>query len=132
MQAFISLMALGIVVLDIAIVVCVIALFSTKLRGTIRSFAQSYGLLAIFLLSAGSIFGTLLMQYAAASRTVRFCAGGSDLHVSGRAHISDRARKRQTNVGYRGLCDRIRHPGCAISLYQHLLQVPSIRLPHPL
>jgi disulfide bond formation protein DsbB len=65
MHPLITLMAFGTVLLDIAIVACAAALFSAKWRRMVRSLARRYGLLAIFMLAAVSIAGTLLMQYAA-------------------------------------------------------------------
>ena len=123
MQTFIMLMALGIVVLDIAIVAIVILLFSAKWRGIIRSFAQSYGMLAIFLLSAGSIFGTILMQYAALLAPCVLC-WWQRIFMYPIALISLIAlvkAKRMSDIADYVIAFSIL--GGAISLYQHLLQI---------
>jgi disulfide bond formation protein DsbB len=123
MHAFIVLMALGIVVLDVAFVVSVIALFNAKWRGIIRSFAQEYGMLGIFLLSAGSIFGTLLMQYAALLTPCVLC-WWQRIFMYPIALISLIALikgKRMYDIADYVIVFSIL--GGAISLYQHLLQI---------
>lgn len=126
MHAFIVLMAFGIVALDIALVVCAIALFSPKWRGIIRSFAQDYGLLAIFLLSAGSIFGTLLMQYTALLAPCVLC-WWQRIFMYPIALVSLIAlvkAKRMSDIADYVIAFSIL--GGAVSLYQHLLQtLPS-------
>jgi disulfide bond formation protein DsbB len=64
-STLIYLMALGTLVLDIALVLKVVALFHRSWRMQIRRGAERYGLLAIFLLSTLAIAGTLVMQYVA-------------------------------------------------------------------
>ena len=123
MQTFIMLMALGIVVLDIALVVCIIALFNAKWRGIIRSFANEYGLLAIFLLSAGSIAGTLLMQYAALLAPCVLCWWQRIFMypIALIALIALVKGKKISDIADYVIAFSIL--GGAISLYQHLLQI---------
>ena len=68
MPAFVSelifLMAVGTVVLDVALVIKVLALFHPPSRAQIIGIGREYGLLAIFLLSTLAVAGTLIMQYA--------------------------------------------------------------------
>jgi disulfide bond formation protein DsbB len=64
MPAVMFAMAVGTVVLDVALVGKVIALFHGSSRLRILRTGQRYGLLAIFMLSTLAIAGTLLMQFA--------------------------------------------------------------------
>ena len=123
MQAFIMLMALGIVALDVAIIAIIAALFSTKWGGLVRSLAQRYGLLAIFLLSAGSIFGTLLMQYAALLAPCVLCWWQRIFMypIALIALIALIKGKKISDIADYVIAFSIL--GGAISLYQHLLQV---------
>lgn len=123
MQAFILLMALGIVLLDIALVVCIIALFNVRWRATIVTYARRYGLLAIFLLSAGSIAGTLLMQYAALLAPCVLCWYQRIFMypIALIALIALVKGKRVSEIADYILIFSIL--GGAISLYQHLLQI---------
>ena len=63
-SSLIFLMALGTVVLDVALVVKVLALFHKPSRAQILRVGRQYGLLAIFILSTLAVAGTLVMQYA--------------------------------------------------------------------
>jgi disulfide bond formation protein DsbB len=63
-SGLIYLMALGTVVLDVALVVKVIALFHGPSRARIVRTGREYGLIAIFILSTLAVAGTLVMQYA--------------------------------------------------------------------
>ncbi len=123
MHAFIVLMALGIVVLDVAIIVCIVGLFSTKWNATIRSFAQHYGLLAIFLLSAGSVAGTMFMQYAALLTPCVLCWWQRIFMypTAITALITLIKGKRVAEIADYVIVFSIL--GGTVSLYQHLLQI---------
>ncbi len=56
-------MSLGVVALDIAIVLAVIAFFNKNLRTQMRLLVSRFGLLGIFLFSTFAIIGTLYFQY---------------------------------------------------------------------
>jgi disulfide bond formation protein DsbB len=116
-------MALGVVVLDLALVVCAIALFNKKWRYVIRSFAKEYGLLAIFLLSVGSIAGTLLMQYAALLAPCILCWYQRIFMypIAFIALIALVKGKKISDIADYVIVFSIL--GGGISLYQHLLQI---------
>ena len=57
-------MAVGTVILDLALVIKLLALFHKPSREKIVSKGKSIGLLAIFVLSTLAVAGTLLMQFA--------------------------------------------------------------------
>ena len=77
MPAFVSnlvfLMAVGTVILDVALVIKVLALFHTPSRAKIIRSGRDIGLLAIFILSTLAVAGTLLMQYAGGLEPCLLC-----------------------------------------------------------
>ena len=72
-SSVIYLMALGIVILDVALVIKVLALFHAPSRAKIISSGKKYGLLAIFILSTLAVVSTLWMQYYAGLQPCLFC-----------------------------------------------------------
>lgn len=123
MQVLILAMVLGSIALDVAILAIAASFFSRKARGVAVQTARTYGVLAIFLISAASIASTLLMQYADLlvpcmlcwwQRIFMYPIGIVSLIalVRGRSisDISDYA------LAFAAL-------GSAVALYQHLLQV---------
>ncbi|HTR18684.1 MAG TPA: disulfide bond formation protein B [Candidatus Paceibacterota bacterium] len=127
MSAFAStliyLMALGTVLLDAAIVVKVFALFHRPSRAQIVRGGRSYGLLAIFILSALSIAGTLFMQYAGALPPCVLC-WWQRIFMYPIAIISLIAFIKNAKLS--DIADYVlalSFLGALVALYQHLLQV---------
>lgn len=117
------LMALGIAALNAALVVCVLAAFNREWRGKMRAFFRAYGKLAFFLLSAGCVVGTLLMQYAGALPPCVLC-WWQRIFMYPILIISFIAIVKNTDVSE--IADyflALSIFGAAISLYQHLLQM---------
>jgi disulfide bond formation protein DsbB len=77
MPAFVStliyLMAIGTVVIDVALVIKLLALFHKPSRTKIQRTGQDIGLLAIFILSTLAVAGTLLMQFSGGLNPCDFC-----------------------------------------------------------
>lgn len=69
----ITLLAAGAALLDIAIIIKIAALFHAPSRAQIMRNVKHYGILAIFLLSAASIAGSLWLQYGADLTPCLFC-----------------------------------------------------------
>ncbi len=63
MPLLITLMALGTVVLNVALVVGVLALFNRSSRARLLTPIRRYALMGIFMLSTLAVLGTLWMQY---------------------------------------------------------------------
>ena len=90
MSTIIMLMAAGIVIIDIALVIKVLALFHKPSRAQIMKTGRAYGLLAIFILSTLSVIREIWFEYltstqdsvngsnAAATATVKIKFGGSN------------------------------------------------------
>ena len=64
MQTIIMTLVLGSLALDAAILGIIASLFNRPMRDAVMRLIRAYGVLAIFLLSATSIAGTLFLQYA--------------------------------------------------------------------
>jgi disulfide bond formation protein DsbB len=127
MPAYVStliyLMALGTVVLDVALVVKVLALFHRPSRAQIVRTGRRYGILAIFLLSAVSIAGSLLIQYAGALAPCILC-WWQRIFMYPIAIISLIAFIK--NVELSDIADyllALSFLGALVALYQHLLQM---------
>ncbi len=69
----IILMAVGTVLLGVAIIVSILALFNARWRVQVRSLCRQYGILALFLLSGVSIAGSLYLQYGVNLNPCLFC-----------------------------------------------------------
>lgn len=72
-STLIYLMAIGTVVIDVALVIKLLALFHKPSRRKIQRTGQDVGLLAIFILSTLAVAGTLLMQFAGGLNPCDFC-----------------------------------------------------------
>jgi len=127
MPAYVStliyLMAVATVVIDVALVIKILALFHAPSRAHFIRMGQRYGLLAIFILSASAVAGTLLMQYAGGLNPCLFCWWQRVFMypipvISLIAFIKD--QKISDVADYILALSFI---GGAIALYQHLLQV---------
>jgi disulfide bond formation protein DsbB len=122
-SSLIYLMALGTVVLDVALVIKVLALFHAPSRARIIGTGRRYGLLAIFILSTLAVAGTLIMQYAGGLQPCLFCWWQrifmypvpliSLIAILKGKDISDVADYILTLSVF----------GFAVALYQHLLQI---------
>jgi len=123
MPALITAMAAGAVVLDIAVLGGVASLFGAGMRGSMRRFAQSYGLLAVLVLAVLSIAGTLLMQYAGALAPCVLC-WWQRVFMYPIAFIAVVAFAK--NARFSEIADYVLAlsvVGFLIALYQHLLQI---------
>lgn len=127
MPAYVStliyLMALGTVILDVALVVKVLALFHRPSRAQIARGGRRYGVLVIFLLSAVSIAGSLLIQYAGDLTPCILC-WWQRIFMYPIAIISLIAFIK--NVELSEIADyllALSFLGALVSLYQHLLQI---------
>ena len=69
----IYLMAVGTVILDVALVLKFLGLFHFKSRAQMLRIGRQYGLLAIFILSTLAVMGTLVMQYVGNLQPCLFC-----------------------------------------------------------
>lgn len=123
MQTIILLMALGILVIDIALVIKVLALFHKPSRAQIMKVGREYGLLAIFILSTISVVGTLWFQYGDNLNPCLLCWYQRVFmypipFISLIALIKG---KRLSDIADYILALSI--IGAAIALYQHLLQI---------
>jgi disulfide bond formation protein DsbB len=122
-STLIYLMALGIVIIDVAIVIKVLALFHKPSRAKIKSGGEKYGLLAIFLLSAGAVVGTLIVQYIANLQPCVLCWWQRVFMypipiIALIAIIKDR---KLSDIADYILALSVF--GFAVALYQHLLQI---------
>ena len=127
MSPFVStlvyLMAVGTVVLDIAIVVFALALLNRSSRTKLVSFVGSNAMLLVVLLSVLSIAGTLLMQYAGGLNPCIFC-WWQRIFMYPIGIIAVVAFIK--NVRFADIADYaivMSFLGGAIALYQHLLQI---------
>jgi disulfide bond formation protein DsbB len=122
-SGLIYLMAVGTVILDIALVVKILALFHASSRKHILQSGRRYGLLAIFILSTLAVAGTLIMQYAGNLQPCLFC-WYQRVFMYPIPVISLIAILKVKNIS--DVADYIMALsvfGFAIALYQHLLQV---------
>lgn len=119
----ITLLSLGVVALDVAIVAILGALCFSQTRSSIITIANRYGVLLLFLLALVSIAGTLYMQYAASLSPCVLC-WWQRVCMYPIALISlialVRGRPLKDIADYALALSVI---GGAISLYQHLLQM---------
>jgi len=117
------LLALGTVILDVALIIKVLALFHAPSRGKMFRIGRHYGLLALFILSTLSVLGTLWLQYADNLNPCLLCWYQrvfmypipviSFIAILKGKHLSDVADYLLT----------LSIIGGAIALYQHLLQI---------
>ena len=116
-------MALGTVLLDIALVVKVLALFHRPSRAQVARLGREYGLLAIFILSTLSVIATLWMQYGDNLNPCLFCWYQRIFMypIPVISFIALLKGKRLSDIADYVLALSI--IGAAIALYQHLLQV---------
>ena len=122
-QNAILLMALGTVVLDVALVVKVLALFHGPSRAQIRSGGARFGLLAIFLLSTAALAGTLFLQYADNLAPCVLCWWQRVFMYPIPLISLIAILKRQTIADVADYILALSILGAAVALYQHLLQV---------
>ena len=123
MSFLITLMAIGTVVLNAALVVCVLALCNRKWRGRLLSLLRGNARLMFFALSALSVAGTLWFQFADALNPCTFC-WWQRIGMYPILFISTLAIIKNTDVSE--IADYILALslfGGAFALYQHLLQV---------
>ena len=127
MPAYVStliyLMAIGTVVIDVALVVKVLALFHKPSRIKIMRSGQDIGLLAIFILSTLAVAGTLFMQFAGGLNPCDLVLVAAHFHVPDPAHFTYRARERRKISDVADYILALSFIGALFSLYQHLLQV---------
>lgn len=122
-STLIYLMAIGTVVLDVALVVKVLALFHKPSRRKILQSGQSVGLLAIFIISTLAVAGTLIMQYAGGLNPCLLC-WWQRVFMYPIPVISLIALIRgQTLSDMADYILTLSFLGGAVALYQHLLQV---------
>jgi disulfide bond formation protein DsbB len=122
-STLIYLMAIGTVLLDIALVVKVLALFHKPSRTKIMQSGQSIGLLVIFILSTLAVAGTLIMQYAGGLDPCLLC-WWQRVFMYPIPVISLIALIKGQKIS--DIADYIlalSFLGAAVALYQHLLQV---------
>src|ERR1700722_3322736 len=127
MPAYVStliyLMAIGTIVIDVALVIKILALFHKPSRMKIISGGQSFGLLAIFILSTLAVAGTLIMQYAGGLSPCIFC-WYQRIFMYPIALISLIALIKGVKIS--DIADYIlalSFIGALFALYQHLLQI---------
>lgn len=117
------LIAIGIALLDAAMVLCVLALFVKQFRAPVVENIRRYGLLLIFLLSLCSVLGSLYIQYGMNLPPCILCWWQRIFMypivlISGIAFFKD--------VKVSEIADYIiglSILGALVSLYQHLLQM---------
>jgi disulfide bond formation protein DsbB len=127
MPAYVStliyLMAVGTVIIDIALVIKVLALFHAPSRARMIAMVEKYGLLAILILSVLAVAGTLLMQFAGGLAPCIFC-WWQRIFMYPIAVISLIAFLK--NVTLSDIADYVlalSFIGALFALYQHLLQI---------
>jgi disulfide bond formation protein DsbB len=123
MQTVITLMSLGIVLIDIALVIKVFALFHKPSRAKIMRIGREYGLLSIVILSTLSIVATLWMQYGDNLNPCLFCWWQRVFMypIPFISFIAMVKGKRLSDIADYVIALSI--IGGAIALYQHLLQI---------
>jgi len=127
MPAYVStliyLMAVGTVVLNAGIVLCVLALTNRSMRAQLTAFMRGNAMWLIILLSVLSIAGTLLMQYAGALEPCVLCWWQRVfMYPIGIIAIIAFFK----NVKFSDIADYVlvmSFLGALVALYQHLLQI---------
>lgn len=122
-STLIYLMALATLLLDIALVVKVLALFHTSSRAKIRTSGEAYGLVAIFILSTLAVLGTLYMQYGANLQPCLFCWYQRVFMYPIPIISLIAILKNQKLSDVADYILALSFFGGAVALYQHLLQV---------
>ena len=123
MPLLITSMSLGVLVLDLALVVCALGLLRASSRKQVIVLARQHGRMIIFLLSLLSIAGTVWMQYGDNLAPCVLC-WWQRICMYPIALISGVAIVKNTDLGE--IADYVlglSFIGAVISLYQHLLQV---------
>jgi disulfide bond formation protein DsbB len=121
--ALITLMAAGTVALNIALVLCLLSLLNTSWLGQVVKFLRGNGRLIIFLLSLGSVAGSLFLQYAGAISPCLLC-WWQRIFMYPIVIISAIAVVKDTDVSE--IADYVLTLsifGACVALYQHLLQM---------
>jgi disulfide bond formation protein DsbB len=116
-------MALGTVVLDLALIIGILALFHAPSREKIFRMSERYGILAILMLSVLAVAGTLLIEFVGGLAPCIFC-WWQRIFMYPIAIISFIAFLK--NVKPSDIADYVLALsviGALFSLYQHLLQV---------
>jgi disulfide bond formation protein DsbB len=122
MPTLITAMAAGVVALDVALLVGIAALFTSK-RAQFVGAIRSYGWLMMFLMSAASIVGTLLMQYAGALNPCLLC-WWQRIFMYPIALISLVALIKNSDITKDSdYVLALAIPGALVALYQHFLQI---------
>jgi disulfide bond formation protein DsbB len=122
-STLIYLMAIATVVIDVALVLKLLALFHKPSRMQIMRGGQNYGLLAIFILSTLAVAATLFMQFAGGLNPCDLC-WWQRIFMYPIPLLSLIALVKGTKLS--DVADYIlalSFIGCLFSLYQHLLQV---------
>jgi disulfide bond formation protein DsbB len=122
-STLIYLMAIGTVLLDIALVVKVLALFHKPSRTKIMQGGRSIGLLAIFILSTLAVAGTLIMQYAGGLDPCLLCWWQRVFMYPIPVITLIALIKGQKISDIADYILALSFLGAAVALYQHLLQV---------
>jgi disulfide bond formation protein DsbB len=122
MSGFITALSAAVVLLDIGIVAAIILLF-TKKRAQFVGAVRSYAWLSIFLLSAISIIGTLVMQYVGLLNPCLLC-WWQRIFMYPVALVSLVALIKQRDIASDAdYILALAIPGALVALYQHLLQI---------
>jgi disulfide bond formation protein DsbB len=122
MSGFITALSAAVVLLDIGIVAAIILLF-TKKRAQFVGAVRPYAWLSIFLLSAISIIGTLVMQYVDLLNPCLLC-WWQRIFMYPVALISLVALIKQRDIASDAdYILALAIPGALVALYQHLLQI---------
>jgi len=119
----ITLIAIGTVVLNAALVLGILALFNSTSRAKMSAIIRQHARLIFFLLSAASVVGTLFLQYAGALNPCLLC-WWQRIFMYPILIISLIAIVKNTDVSE--IADYVLALsvfGGAVALYQHLLQV---------
>jgi disulfide bond formation protein DsbB len=122
MPGFITVLSAAVVLLDAAIAVAIILLFTGK-RARIVGIMRTYAWLSIFILSAISIVGTLVMQYVGLLNPCLLC-WWQRIFMYPIALVSLVALIKQRDIASDAdYVLALAIPGALVALYQHLLQI---------
>jgi disulfide bond formation protein DsbB len=123
MSNVILLTAIGIVIIAIALIITVVALFNRASRVQLIRFSREYGLLAIFIISTLSVVTTLFLQYADNLTPCLLCWYQRVFMypIPFISFIALIKGKRLADIADYVLTFSVF--GAAIALYQHLLQI---------
>ena len=122
-MSLITLMAIGIALLDAAVVIVVLGLITKRYRAPIVAFVRRYALLSIFLLSAACVVGSLYIEYGMNLPPCLMC-WWQRIFLYPTALISGIAFSK--NAKFSEIADYVLGLsilGSLVALYQHLLQM---------